>query len=61
MVVRAFIRLRHTVELQRDIMAKLEELERAVTAHDTDIRTLFVAVVSLWLRLSPRNERSGFW
>jgi uncharacterized membrane-anchored protein YjiN (DUF445 family) len=36
-VVRAFIRLRQTVELRKDLMAKLEELQRAVTAHDTDI------------------------
>ena len=35
-VVRAFIRLRHTVESQKDLLAKLEELERAVTAHATD-------------------------
>jgi hypothetical protein len=40
-VVRAFIRLRHTVELQKNVMAKLEELERAVTANDTNIKTLF--------------------
>jgi hypothetical protein len=45
-VVRAFIRLRHTVELHRDIMSKLEELERSVKAHDTDIKRLFAAVTS---------------
>jgi hypothetical protein len=32
-VVRAFIRLHHTVELQKDIMAKLEELERRQYSH----------------------------
>jgi hypothetical protein len=59
-VVRAFIRLRHIVELQKDIMAKLEELERAVTAHDTNIKTLFAAVRQLMAPPEPEKRKIGF-
>jgi len=60
-VVRAFIRLRHTVELQRDIMVKLEELERAVTAHDSDIRRLFAAIRQLMAPPpEPKKRKIGF-
>jgi hypothetical protein len=59
-VVRAFIRLRHTVELQRDVMAKMEELERAVTAHDTEIKRLFAAIRQLMTPPEPNQRKIGF-
>jgi ORF6N domain-containing protein len=59
-VVRAFIRLRHNVELQKDVMAKLEELERAVTAQDTNIKTLFAAVRHLMTPPEPNKRKIGF-
>jgi hypothetical protein len=59
-VVRAFIRLRHGVERQKEIMAKLEELERAVTAHDTNIKTLFAAVRQLMAPPDPKKRKIGF-
>jgi hypothetical protein len=46
-VVRAFIRLRHGVGRQNEIMVKLAELERVVTAHDSNIKTLFATVRQL--------------
>ena len=59
-VVRAFIRLRHTVQLQRNIMVKLEKLERAVTAHDTDIKTLFAAIRQLMTPPEVKKRNIGF-
>ena len=59
-VVRAFIRLRHNVELQKGVMSKLEELERAVTAHDTNIKTLFAAVRQLMTPPEPNKRKIGF-
>jgi hypothetical protein len=59
-VVRAFIRLRHTVELQKDIVAKLNELERAVTAHDADIKRLFAAIRQLMAPPEPKKLKIGF-
>ena len=59
-VVRAFIRLRHTVELQRDIMSKLEDLERTVSAHDANIKTLFTAIRQLMTPPVPKQKKIGF-
>jgi len=59
-VVRAFIRLRATVELQQEVKLKLDELERAVTAHDTSIKTLFAAVRQLMTPPEPKKRKIGF-
>ena len=59
-VVRAFIRLRQTVELQRDLRIKLDELERAVITHDSNIKTLFAAVRQLMMPPEPRKRKIGF-
>ena len=59
-VVRAFIRLRQTVELQEDIRIKLNELERAVTAHDSNIKALFAAFRQLVAPPEPKKRKIGF-
>ena len=59
-VVRAFIRLRATVELQQEVKLKLDALERAVTAHDTSIKTLFAAVRQLMTPPEPKKRKIGF-
>ncbi len=41
-------------------MAKLEELERAVTPHDTNIKTLFAAVRQLMTPPEPNKRKIGF-
>ena len=48
-------------ESQKDLMAKLKELESAVTAHDSISRRYFPRFASSWRRLSRRNGRLGFW
>lgn len=59
-VVRAFIRLRHTVTFQKEIMVKLDELERKVTAHDSNIKTLFATVRQLMALPEPKKRKIGF-
>ena len=59
-VVRAFIRLRQTIDLQTDLRIKLDELERAVTAHDSNIKTLFAAVRQLMAPPEPKKKKIGF-
>ena len=59
-VVRAFIRLRHGVERKKEIMAKLAELERVVTAHDSNIKTLFATVRQLMAPPEPKKRKIGF-
>jgi hypothetical protein len=59
-VVRAFIRLRHTVAFQKEIMVKLDELERKVTAHDSTIKTLFATVRQLMAPPEAKKRKIGF-
>jgi hypothetical protein len=60
-VVRAFIRLRHTVAFHKEIMIKLDELERKFTAHDSDIKRLFVTVRQLMAPPEPKTRKMAFW
>jgi phage regulator Rha-like protein len=59
-VVRAFVRLRHAVELRKDVIAKVEELERTVSAHDRNIQTLFAAVRQLMAPPEQKKRKLGF-
>jgi hypothetical protein len=59
-VVRAFIRLRQTVEIQKEVRIKLDELERVVTAHDSNIKTLFAAIRQLMTPQEPSKRKIGF-
>jgi hypothetical protein len=59
-VVRAFIRLRHTVAFQKEIMVKLDELERKVAAHDSNIKTLFATVRQLMAPPDTKKRKIGF-
>ena len=59
-VVRAFIRLRHTAAFQKEIMVKLDELERKVTAHDSNIKALFATIRQLMAPPEPKKRKIGF-
>ena len=59
-VVRAFIRLRHTVAFRKEIMIKLDELEQKFTAHDSDIKRLFATVRQLMAPPEPKKKKIGF-
>lgn len=59
-VVRAFVRLRQMVTTHKEVVAKLEELERRVTTHDTHIRSLFEAVRQLMIPPQPSKRKIGF-
>ncbi|TAM98261.1 MAG: ORF6N domain-containing protein [Chitinophagaceae bacterium] len=52
-IIRIFTKLREMVSTHKDILLKLEQLERKVTAHDEDIRMIFDALKQL---LSPPQE-----
>jgi hypothetical protein len=59
-VVRAFIRLRRTVAFHKEIMGKLDELERKMSAHDSNIKTLFAAVRQLMAPPEAKKRKIGF-
>ena len=46
-IMRAFVRLRESLALQKELAARLADLERKIEGHDESIRTLFEAIRQL--------------
>ena len=59
-VVRAFVRLREMLATNRQLTAKLDELERHVETHDTAIQDLIEAIHELMVPEKPSGRRIGF-
>jgi ORF6N domain len=59
-VIRAFVRLRHTIITQKELAAKLSELERKVLSHDGHIKFLFDAIRQLMEPTATKSRRIGF-
>jgi len=57
-IMRAFVRLRETLSLHKELAHKLAELERKIENHDESIHTLFEAIRQLMTPPAepPRNE-----
>lgn len=52
-IMRAFVRLRETLSLHKELARKLAELELKIEHHDAGIRVLFDAIRKL---MAPRNH-----
>jgi hypothetical protein len=52
--MRAFVRLREALAPQKELAAKLANLERKIAGHDESIRTLFEAIREL---MAPAERR----
>jgi hypothetical protein len=59
-VVRAFVRLRELAGANREIMAKLEQLERRVVSHDKAIISLFDAIRQMMKSEEKGRKAIGF-
>jgi hypothetical protein len=59
-VMRAFVRLRETLALHKELAHKLAELERKIEGHDENIRTLFAAIRQLMTPPDPPRKQIGF-
>jgi phage regulator Rha-like protein len=59
-VVRAFVRMREALAANRQIAAKLSELESRLENHDTDIQKLVEAIRSLMSPPARNPKRIGF-
>ena len=60
-IMRAFVRLRRTLALHKDLAVKLVELERNIAGHDANIRTLFEAIRQLMAPSEPPPRKQiGF-
>ena len=59
-VVRAFVRLREMISSNRQLAAKLTELERRLQTHDTAILQLIREINKLMTPLSKPRRQMGF-
>ena len=59
-VVRAFIRLREMLASHKELVLKLEELERHVRGHAGHIQTLFEAIRQLMAPPVGKANKIGF-
>jgi hypothetical protein len=59
-VVRAFVRLREMLANNRQLAAKLSELENHVDGHDTTIQQLIGAIKQLMAPEQPTGRKIGF-
>lgn len=59
-IMRAFVRLREILAAHRNLVHKLEELERKYETHDLKIRTIFEAIRQLMEPERKADRRIGF-
>ena len=59
-IMRAFVRLRETLALHRDLAHKLAELERRIEGHDENIHNLFDAIRQLMTPPPSPRRQIGF-
>jgi len=56
-IMRAFVRLREMISTNKELAAKLDELERKIATHDHAIAGLFTAIRELATPISPKPKR----
>jgi phage regulator Rha-like protein len=61
-IIRAFMKLRQILAANKDLTAKLDELERRVGSHDVKIQAIFEAIKRLTMpvELEKKKEKIGF-
>ena len=61
LIMRAFVQLRELMATHKDLVQKLEELEKKVSAHDERITAIFKAVKELLTPGEPsERQKIGF-
>lgn len=59
-IIRIFTRLKEMILSHKEILVKLEQLEKKVTANSTDIQTIFAVLKKLLTRPVREQRRIGF-
>ncbi|MBI3414765.1 MAG: ORF6N domain-containing protein [Verrucomicrobia bacterium] len=59
-IMRAFVRLRETMSLHKELAHKLADLERKIENHDENIRSLFDAIRHLMTPPETPQQEIGF-
>jgi len=60
LIIDTFIKLREMLSSQKEIMLKLDEMEKKIEGHDEGIRTLFEALKQLLSQPIKRIPKIGF-
>ena len=59
-IMRAFVKLRQTLALHKELAKKLAELERKVLHHDAQIQSIFDAIRCLMAPPAKPQRKIGF-
>jgi len=59
-IIRIFTRLKEMIFSHKEILVKLEQLEKKVTANDRDIQTIFAVLKKLLAQPVRHQRRIGF-
>ena len=59
-VVRAFVRMREMLAKNRQLAAKIDELDRRLETHDTAIQDIIEAIKELMVPEGPSKRKIGF-
>jgi hypothetical protein len=59
-VVRAFVRLREILSLNKELAYKFAELEQKIERHDKEIKAIFDAIRQLMAPPEPKEKKIGF-
>ena len=59
-IVRAFVRMRESLSLNKEIAQKVAELERKVNVHDKSIKSIVGAIRQLMEPPKPKKNQIGF-
>jgi hypothetical protein len=59
-IMRAFVKLREILSINKDLAHKLAQLERKIENHDEEIKLIFDAIRQLMTPPEPKHRRIGF-
>jgi len=59
-LIEIFVRIREMISANKDILLKLEQLEKKVTGHDEDMQVIFSAIKQLLHPPAKPRTRIGF-
>jgi hypothetical protein len=58
-IMRAFVQLRRILESHRELVLKIDELQRTVSSHDENIQLIFETIRQMIEKKRERDEKSG--
>jgi len=59
-IMRAFVKLREILSINKELAHKLAELERKIERHNEEIKVIFDAIRQLMAPPEPKEKKIGF-